>query len=249
MHTPRLIASCPIFYGGEYLDAAIKSVEPYVEEIIMLYTDKPSYGHGTSIQCPESEDALKNIAYSASKKVKWINVSANQESHHRGHIFAIAERGGYDGVLTFDADEVMGDLTEWLPKCHESKARNIGFTNFYNFWKSFNHICRDGFAPIRYYNLHNKEGQENFPIPVYHFGCAQRMEIMQYKLEIHGHKPEIRVGWLDKIYKAWQPGMEIEGGLHLVSYKPALWNAEPFDKTTLPTILKEHFNYTKDVIL
>jgi hypothetical protein len=247
MNIPRLIASCPIFYGGEYLECAIKAVEPYVEEIIMLYTDKPSYGYGTHIQCPESESDLMNIAYSASNKVKWVRVDAGSEGHHRGHIFKIAEAGKYDGILTFDADEIFGDLTEWLLLCHASKARNIGFTQFYNFWRSFNFICRDGFAPIRYINLHNIDGQENFPVPVYHFGCAQRMEIMEYKLLIHGHKAELRNNWLEDVYKAWSPDNQIEN-LHLVSWKPGIWNAEPFDKETLPQILKEHHNFGKYLI-
>lgn len=244
----KIIASCPIFYGGEYLDCAIKAVEPYVEEIIMLYTDKPSYGHGTTVGCPESEADLMNIAYSASPKVRWVKIDAGSEGHHRGHIFKIAEKGGYDGVLTFDADEVFGDLTEFIPLFTESKARNIGFTGYYNFWKSFNFFCKDGFAPIRYINLHNKDGQENFPAPVYHFGCAQRMEIMRYKLLIHGHFSEIRPNWLTDVYERWQPGMIIDKGLHLVAHD--LWpQAIEFDKNTLPEILHRHHNFNKDVIL
>jgi hypothetical protein len=85
------------------------------------------------------------------------------------------------------------------------------------------------------------------PAIVYHFSTAQRMDIMRYKLEIHGHKDEIRPNWLSGIYEAWQPGMVIDKGLHLVSYD--LWNAVPFDKTTMPEILKQHPNYDKDVIL
>lgn len=245
----KIIGYVPLHYGGEMLDAAIKQAEPYCEKIVILYTSSPSYGHGTNIPCPEKEPELMNIAYSASKKVEWHNITANQEGHHRGLIFRFAEQGKYDGVLAFDADEVFGDLTEWIPKFAASTARNIGFTGYYNFWRSFNHICRDSFAPIRYINLHNKDGQENFPVPVYHFGCAQRMEIMRYKLLIHGHKDEIRKNWLDEVYSAWEPGKEIPGGLHLTAWNPPLWNAEPFDKTTLPEILKNHFNYPKEVIL
>lgn len=244
----KILCYVPLHYGGEYLREGIKSVENFVDKIIILYTDKPSYGHGTNVGCPESEYDLKNIAYSASSKVEWHNITANGEGFHRGLIFRFAEQGNYDGVLTFDADEVFGDLTEWIPKFHESKARNIGFTGYVNFWKSFNHACYDGFAPVRYINLHNKDGQENFPVPVYHFGCAQRMPIMEYKLLIHGHKSEIRPNWLENIYKRWEPGMEIENGLHLVANQ--LWGqATWFDKTTLPEILKQHFNYDKEVIL
>ena len=244
----KIICYCPILYGGEMLDAAIKAVEPFCEKIVMLYTPKPSYGHGTNIPCPESEADLMNIAYSASHKVDWRRIDASHEGQHRGLIFRIAEQGKFDGVLTFDADEVMSDLTNWLPKFAESKARNIGFTGYVNFYKSFNFACYDQFAPIRYINLHNTDGQENFPVTVYHFGCAQRMPIMEYKLLIHGHKNEIRPDWLNDVYKKWEPGMMIDKGLHLTSHD--LWpTAIPFDKNTLPDILKNHFNYTKDVIL
>ncbi len=247
MNNPSILCYVPLFYGGEYLDCAIKAAEPYCEKIIILYTDKPSYGHGTNVNCPEKESELMNIAYSASPKVEWRKIEATQEGQHRGLIFRIAEQGGYDGVLTFDADEVFGDLTEWIPKFHESKARNIGFTGFKNFWRSFNFICRDGFAPIRYINLHNKDGQENFDAPVYHFGCAQRMEIMQYKLLIHGHKAELRDNWLRDVYQAWTPENNF-GNLHLVAWKPPLWNAEPFDRYTMPEILQRHHNFDKYLI-
>lgn len=247
----RLIASCPILYGGEYLPEAIKAVEPYVEEIIMLYTDKPSYGHGTNVGCPESEYDLKNIAYSASKKVKWVNISANGEAQHRGHIFRYAEQNGYGGVLTFDADEVFGDLTPYLEQCWQSQKRNIGFSGFINFYKSFNYVCRDHFTPIRFHNLNNadEKGHDVVNAPVYHFGCAQRMEIMRYKLLIHGHFDELRKNWLDEVYSAWEPGKDIPGGLHLTAYNPPLWQAEWFDRNILPDLLKGHFNFNKDVIL
>lgn len=243
----KIIAYCPLHYGGEYISEGIKSVEPFVDKIIILYSSTPSYGYGTNVGCPESESDLKNIAYSASSKVEWHNITANGEGHHRGLIFRFAEQGAYDGVLTFDADEVFGDLTEWIPKFVESKARNIGFTGFKNFWRSFNFICRDGFAPIRYINLHNKDGQENFDVTVYHFGCAQRMPIMEYKLLIHGHKAELRENWLRDIYQAWTPENNF-GNLHLVAYNPPLWNAEPFDREMLPDILKSHHNFGKYLI-
>lgn len=247
----KLLGFCALHYGGEMLDAAIKQAEPYCEKIIILYTDKPSYGHGTNIPCPENEAELKNIAYSASKKVEWHNISAGAEGMHRGLIFRFAEQGNYDGILTFDADEVFGDLTPYLEQCWQSQKRNIGFSGYINFWKSFNHICRDGFTPIRFHNLHNRDdrGCDVVNAPVYHFGCAQRMEIMRYKLLIHGHLDEIRKGWLENVYSAWEPGKDIPGGLHLTAWNPPLWNAEPFDKSQLPAILKNHHNFGKEVIL
>ncbi len=246
----RIIGELIVHYGGEYMDAAIKSAAPYCEEIIVLYSPKPSHGHGTNIPCPESESDLMNIAYSASNKVRWVKVDANMEGIHRGQIFKIAEQGKYDGILVFDADEVFADISEQIEQCWRSTKRNIGFSKYINFWKSFNHACYDGFTPIRFHNLHNKDsnGCDVVDAMVYHFGCAQRMPIMEYKLLIHGHKSEIRKNWLTDIYQRWQPGMGIENGLHLVAN--GLWpQAIPFDKTTLPDILKSHHNFTKDVIL
>lgn len=246
----RVLGELILHYGGEFLDAAIKQAAPYCEEIIVLYSPKPSHGHGTHIECPEKEAELMNIAFSASDKVKWQKADAGQEGVHRGQIFKIAEQGKYDGILVFDADEVMDDLTEAIEQCFQSKKRNIGFNGFINFWKSFNHVCLDHFTPIRFHNLHNSDenGFDVVNATVYHFGCAQRMPIMEYKLLIHGHFAEIRKNWLEDVYKRWVPGMEIAGGLHLTAYNPPLWNAIEFDKTTLPEVLRLHHNYEKSVI-
>lgn len=245
----KIIGMCPLHYGQEYLSEAIKSVDPYCERIIILYSPNPSYGHGTTMQCPESESELMEIALNASPKVEWVKIEAHAENQHRGYIYKIASEGGYDGILAFDADEVMGDLTGILPLCQASTKRYIGFSNYVNFWRSFDYHCRDGFTPIRYINLHNTDAKDCDVVPatVYHFSCAQRIETMRYKLEIHGHKNELRVNWLRDIYEAWTPENNF-GNLHLVSYIPALWNAEKFDKTTLPELLKYHPNYDKYLI-
>lgn len=245
----RVLGEVILHYGGEYLSEAIKAAAQYCEEIIVLYSPKPSHGHGTHIQCPEKESDLMNIAYSASPKVRWVTVDVTQEGVHRGQIFKIADKGKYDGILVFDADEVMDDLTEAIEQCFQSKKRNIGFSKYINFYKSFNYACYDSFTPIRFHNLHNSDdiGCDVVDATVYHFGCAQRMPIMEYKLLIHGHKNEIRPNWLNDIYKKWEPGMIIENGLHLVAN--GLWpNATFFDKNTLPEILHSHHNFHKDEI-
>ena len=58
----KVLAYIPILYGEEYLDACIKSIDDHVEKIVILYTDRPSYGHFSQAQCPETEDQLKEIA-------------------------------------------------------------------------------------------------------------------------------------------------------------------------------------------
>lgn len=241
----KIIAYCPIHYGREYLKEAIQSVAPFVERIIMLYTATPSYGFGTNVNCPESETELRAIAEAASDKVEWYNIVVGNEGEHRNYIQHFCE--GYDGILAFDADEIFDqtDLPSALDLCTKTDKRYIGFGGYVNFFKSFNYACYDGFTPIRYINLHNNGGQGVVPCKVYHFSCAQSMEIMRYKLLIHGHKSEIREGWLE-MFENWKPGDVVEGGLHLVAL--SLWQATPYDRNMLPEILKQHPYYNLDEI-
>jgi len=245
----RIIAYCPLHYGIEYLSEAIKAVEPFVEKIVMLYTSKPSYGYNTQLVCPDSEDELRDIALSASNKVQWHNIQAYAENQHRGLIYKIAQEENFDGILTFDADEILepADIASFIETAMVSDKRYIGVSGYINFFKSFNWCCYDGFEPIRFINLHRIDGQGSAKCRIYHFSTAQRLDIMKYKLEIHGHKVEIRPNWLNDVYLRWEPGMTIDKGLHLVSHD--LWNAVSFDKNELPLLLKQHPNFQKEVIM
>jgi hypothetical protein len=78
---------------------------------------------------------------------------------------------------------------------------------------------------------------------IYHFGYAQSKKIMDYKFDIHGHKNEIKKGWLENTYYGWEPGK--------INLHPTcdVWQeARPFDKNILPEILKLHPNFNKDII-
>lgn len=242
----KILAYCPLHYGAEYLDAAIRSIEPFVDKIVILYTPEPSYGFGTIHRCPESREQLFDIALNAAGgKIQWVDMRADHEGDHRGLIYGYAD--GYDGILAFDADEVFepADMQSFIDQCMASEARFIGVDGYVNFWKSFNWACHDGFRPIRFYNLHNGGGVGVAKVRIYHFSTAQSFQMMDYKLKIHGHRNEIRPEWLHTTYKLWTPQNNY-GDLHLVAY--GLWNAIPFDKTTLPDILKQHPNYHKEEI-
>lgn len=239
----KVLAYYPLHYGMEYLDASIRSVAPYVDKIIILYAAQPSFGHHTDTPCPEPEWVLRAIAEGASDKVQWVQTSGTSEGNHRDQVMPYAE--GYDLLLAVDADEVwMGAaLEDCLWFAYHGTAHRYNIEGFVNFWKSFNYICTDGFTPARIFNLncHNQE-EENLPGRVYHFGYAQRREIIAYKMCIHGHR-DIRPEWLD-IYLNWTPESRL---LHPASRD--IWvQAEPFDKTTLPDILKTHPNYNKEII-
>lgn len=242
---PKVIAYCPLHYGAEYLDAAIKSVEKMVDRIHIYYTPFPSYGHYSGVPCPETEDQLRSIAVEASAKVHWYRVRARTEGDHRSIIIDDCAGTDYDLILAFDGDEVFEekDLDAALNVAWHSDKRYLGISGYVNFWRSFNHACYDGFRPIRIINLHNANGQGTADCRIYHFSCAQSEVIMRYKYDIHGHASEIRPGWLEETYFGWKEG---EGDLHPVAR--GLWNAVPFPKETLPAILQQHPNFNKTII-
>lgn len=240
----KVLAYYPLHYGKEYLAESILSINDHVEQIVILYSPKPTFGYYTQAECPETEAELKEIAESVSNKIVWINNKFGSEGEHRSFIYSFAQN--FDLVLAVDADEVWEEesLKQCLTHSYNSEKRYIGIAGFLNFWRSFNHVCQDGFCPIRITNLKAANNEQEFIHGiVYHFSCAQSEKIMDYKYLIHGHKDEIRSGWLETTYKKWQEGQD---DLHPVSI--GLWNAIKFDKKTLPSLLKTHPNYMKEVI-
>lgn len=241
----KILAYCALHYGSEYLNEAVGAIYPFVDKIIMLYTPEPSYGFGTQLRCPDTKADLMARCIEYNDKMQWVDVKPCHEGNHRANIFDYA--AGYDGILVFDADEVLEpeDIQPMIDTCMASSCYRFGIDGYINYWKSFNEACYDGFRPIRFMNLHSRDergNQTDVKCRIHHFGCAQRLDIMRYKLEIHGHKAEIRPNWLQDVYLG--DGKE---NLHLVAN--GIWNAVPFDKTTMPDILKSHPNYYKEIIL
>src|SRR4051812_46663654 len=101
----RVCAYAPILYGVEFLKEAIQAVEPYVEKIVILYSDQPSFGHGTNITCPDSEEEIRAVALGASDKVQFVKSSWSHEGAHRHSAYQYAQ--GMDLLIAFDADEVF----------------------------------------------------------------------------------------------------------------------------------------------
>jgi hypothetical protein len=242
----RVIGYIPLMYGAEYLDACIRSMNDHVEQIHIIYTSKPSQGHSTHIPCPETEDQLKEIAFNASHKIVWHNQNFGSEGEHRNYILKFAK--GFDLVFTLDADEIAeeADIKQALETAYKGDKRHYGINGFINFWRSFNHVCLDGFRPYRIVNLNNTGnslGEVN--LRIYHFSTAQDIKTVRFKWNVSGHKDELRKNWVDDVYLKWTAENNFQD-LHPVAF--GLWNAIPFDKNTLPEILKQHPNFNKDII-
>lgn len=247
MNKPRVICYVPLHYGCEYLKESLQSIISLVDKIVIVYSETPSYGHGTNVECPEKEMDLFNIAMPiCGDKLIWRKETFGNEGEHRGFIYNFTK--GYDIVLAVDADEVFHteDLKKAIQYVSEGDKRYYGIAGYLNFWRSFNNVCTDGFTPIRLINLHNESGEGVVMCTIYHFSCAQSKKIMDYKYKIHGHADELRPNWLQDIYYAWTPQNQFRF-LHPTSMD--IWgDAIPFDKNLLPDSLKQHPNFNKEII-
>lgn len=246
----KRLAYTPLHYGAEYLDAAIRSVAPCVDQFLILYTDTPSYGHSENISCPETQDELRDIAYrAAGDKIHWIDISGQvrQENEHRACAKEYALLHGFDQMVAVDADEVWDTeiLRATMKEAESLPYDRIAIRKWVHFWRSFNWCNRDQFLPVRIYNLKVPFNKEEIALDgmIYHFGYAQNPDMVRYKKTCHGHRSEFRPEWLEEIFMQWVPGMN---KVHPVSLE--IWDPEPFDKTTLPDLLKKHPNYDKWII-
>lgn len=243
-----IIGYIPLHYGKEYLEYALRSME-IAERIHIFYTERPSYGYDTSAQCPENEAELKDIAFAASSKIEWHKIGPNRrEGDHRNNILAHTTKE--DWIITLDSDEVMhpGHWEAALSQAGEQDRSVFGVNGFVNFWKSFNHVVRDGFQPVRILRPKNiRKGQGTVNATIYHFGYAQCAAIMDYKLKIHGHLDDIKSvhGSPEQYFAKWRDWTHT--GCGVTRLHPAsrdIWiDAEDYDKTQLPDLLRSHPYY------
>ena len=242
----RVLGYIMLHYGMEYLEYAIRAIDPFCEKIMIFYTPKPSHGTWSGKECPENEEELKKLAYHASKKVEWVKKQYMAENMHRREVFKYSK--GYDLVLNADSDEVWDQayLEDCLKQAVNTDSRYIGIYGFINFYRSFNWVVEDFFYPIRIHNLKsNKREVKTLKGKVYHFGYAQREEILRYKIGIHGHSGEWKPNWLENKWLNFDP-LETSR-MHPCSND--VWiQAKPFDKTMLPDMLKDHPYYDLDRI-
>lgn len=249
MRKYKVLGFMTIHYAGDYLKEALLSVVDHVDMMVIAYSKKPSQGHGTNIECPDSEDYIYIICKDVlGEKLIWDRAERyGSESEHRNVKYKYADV--YDLVLTVDSDEVYKseELSASFDYAYNNEARFYGIDGFINFWRSFNYACYDGFRPIRLENLHRKNTNQNLGLKqtIYHFSTCQPEPIMRYKYLVFGHANEVKKNWLNDVYYKWTPDNQIED-LHCVSYK--LWNAVPFDKNQLPESLKMHQNFSKVLV-
>jgi hypothetical protein len=243
----KIIAFTALHYGMDYLDAAIRSVAPFVHEWYFAYSPVGSHGTRTNTVCPESESMLRAEAersFSRSPLQRgfdyaWYTQDWSHEGEQRDSVYTMCPDA--DLIIVVDADEV------WAPEAVADAIRagaaqttHDGLLPFWHFWRSFGWYCTDGHRPVRLIRPDMPAGNTYHDLPpVYHFGYAQRLEIVRYKIGIHGHRTEWRNDWLAR-FEAWTPAGP-HNDLHPVVHD--FWTARPFAREQMPAVLTEHPYY------
>lgn len=242
----KVAAFTALHYGVDYLEYAIKSVAPDVDEWLFAYSPVGSHGHRTTVQCPESEAELKAAALRGLDGLpyQWWSANWPHEGAQRDSVYNHTDA---DLIIVVDADEVWADgaVVDAIEQGSKQETLN-GRVPFIHFWRSFGWVCKDGAWPVRVLRPGMPTGDTYHDIaPVLHFGYAIRPHMMIYKWHIHGHKAEMRPNWLDVRFMHWSPD---NGNYDLHPTNFDYWNAEPYAKEQLPDVLSDHPFYDLEVI-
>ena len=241
-----------LHYGAEWLKHSMRSIRPFVDEVYVFYSSKPSHGHTTKRQNPESRKQLMEI--SKEFDVTWVDCpDFKHEGYHRDFAVDICANKGADLILVVDADEI------WDP---EHLAYSIEFAKKENylrvkvemihFWRSVRWVCTDVLMPDRFVKPHADGGEYPFTytdhegdrLKVFHMGYAQTPKIVAYKQDIHGHKGEWRDFWFDIKFMQWKPGGK---DVHPTCFN--MWNpVEYLDDGTLEYLIGDHPYWQMDII-
>lgn len=252
----KRIAFYALHYGKEYLAWSIRSIQDAVDEVHIVYSEKPSFGHSTKARCPDTEDELREQAHRfANVPIYWHKGEWKNEGAHRSMVGLIAAERSARMILVVDADEL------WAPG-QAADAMNIVERDrrpgravrvaFVHFWRSFDWVCIDGAMPERIIDMcHKDRGPDRYlssqEYPVYHFGYAQSEEIMRYKWQIHGHQNELRKGWMRDKFLNWNPSIK---DVH-PTCADGFWSPEPTGENTksvLHKLLNDHPYWGKEII-
>jgi len=246
MTNPRVVAFMALHYGLEYIRQAIQSVQHAVDCFVFCYSNVGSHGHVADVVCPESEQQLqKAVSEVLTIPFKWYRGRWPHEGAQRDYVYELEPDA--DLIIVVDSDEIYapGAVEAAIEQGLAMGVRN-GHLRFRHFWRSFGWYCEDEAQPIRVINPHHADGHAYLDVPpVYHMGYAQRLDIIQYKIMIHGHRAEWREDWL-RLFKAWTPQHGPMTDLHPTCYD--FWTAKPFAQEQLPPLLKEHPYFGLEVI-
>ena len=244
----KIVAYTALHYGKEYLHSAIQSVIDFVDEYHVLYATQPSHGTRSNAVNPDSKQDLLAIAVNAAgSKLNWHEGNWLYENHQREAIYELASNA--QCILVLDSDEI------WDTQCLQLVQDEINYQGFQiklpllHYWRSFyKAVMHDPAAPGRVlFPNGNRQLSLTADVESYHlhhFGYAQSVKTIQYKMQIHGHLNEFRkdCDWYKDIFLANR-----QTDCHPVGSQ--FWNTEDVNPDVLlPDFMKQHKNYHKALI-
>lgn len=244
----KTIAYTALRYGKEYLGAAIRSVIDRADEYHVLYATQPSHGHFDPTPPPDTKEELYAIAQQAAgDKLRWHDGNWTHEGLQRDSIFQYAPDA--DVILVVDSDEIWTDKVFQLLDSEQGyQGRSIKIP-LIHFWRSFyKAVINDPAAPDRIiFPKHTRPDWHltaTLDTPLMHFGYAQSVKTVEYKIKIHGHKGEWRTDcdWFKDKFLA-----NAQTDVHPCGHQwMTVSTVNPDDY--LPAFMKEHENYRKALI-
>lgn len=245
----KVVGYVCLHYGKDYLEYSLRSVYDHLEHIFILYTPRPSHGHTTRLTCPDNEAELMDICakVDVDNKISWRVGNWHQENEQRNYAMDLAKAAKADILVLVDFDEIWKDqdLKDLIKETYEKKA-NKCLVWMKHLWRSFDWICEDDMRQERIYYLGKDKGDLIYASQtepqVYHFGYARKPIDIEYKISIHGHKAEMINNWYNNKFLRYP----FEGDSHPT--KGANWIPTPFDKTTLPELMRDHPYYNLPII-
>jgi hypothetical protein len=248
----KVISYTIVHYGADYIGWALRSIYNLVDQAHVYYTPTPSHGHQTDTPPVESREQIQRaaFAYNPDNKIRWFDFQGiTQEGQQRDQAVKLCTEAGADLILVVDCDEIWNELTLRLALDYARKENTVRnwLINFTHLWRSFDYCCRDQGWPVRIIDTRHRANEVAY-IPqefgeIYHFGYAVTDDIMTYKWKIHGHKSDMRPGWMADKWAAWPPPPDC----HPTNDKD-FWMPEPFDKKELPVFMKDHPFYGAEMI-
>lgn len=242
-----------LHYGRDYLATALQAVYPLVDRQLIFFTPHPSHGHSTNIPPIESKQELQDSIPSwMNDKITWIDTDFWNEGQQRDYALSIASQD-CDLVVTIDYDEIHHEhvLDRMLNHVWQMNASRRWLVNMLHFWRSFGYACTDNNWPVRIIDTRHSGGVGYVPKElgdIMHMGYAITDKVLRYKMQIHGHKDELRPNWYDEKWQAWPPPDDCHPTNGRNDEGIGWWNPQPFDKRELPYVLHSHPWFSVDRI-
>ncbi len=242
-----IIAYYPIHYGSDYLGYSIKSIYDQVDQIHILYADKPSHGSPTSLKNPDNLTLIKEASTlfgDPGNKIKWHYGQWHNEGNQRDEINGIAASVNAKMIIAVDADEIWdSDVLSRAIQDSFQENKHHNLIRMLTFWRCFHKTAVDEMMPVRIILPGAPRGHNYLSGRVNHFGYARTIENIEYKISIHGHRNEWRNDWID-VYRNWPNSRDTD--LHPTCLNT--WSLSDYDKTKLPEFMQQHPYYNLEII-